>query len=73
METTTYVISPRVIRTIDRLPEADRTPIRHALSEELEHGRDPQKGLSPVQWIIYAMIRQYIETDTTRAHRVMVS
>lgn len=62
-----FVISPRVINTINSLPQGDRETISHALSMELFFGRDPEEGLTPIQCVVYAMIRQYVDQDTRRS------
>ena len=64
-------ISPRVIDTITSLPSDDRQTITAALSHEFILGGDPYTMLTPVQGIVYAMIRHYVEQDTERNRRMI--
>lgn len=61
-----FIISPRVVNTINALPAADREPISRALSREFILGEDPEQTLTPVQCMVYAMIRFYVNQDTER-------
>ncbi len=61
-----YIISSRVVDTINRLPATDRGPIERALNAELLHGVPPEQSLTPVQCMVYAMIRFYVRQDTER-------
>lgn len=61
-----YIISSRVIDTINRLPANDRRSIERALHAELLHGIPPEQSLTPLQCMIYAMIRFYVRQDTER-------
>lgn len=61
-----FIISPRVVNTINSLPVADREPISRALSREFILGEDPEQTLTPVQCMVYAMIRFYVNQDTER-------
>ncbi len=60
------VITPRVVNTINSLPVAERGAISSALAQEFILGRDPAETLTPVQAMIYAMIRSYVTRDTRR-------
>lgn len=60
------VISPRVIDTVSSLPEVDRIPISNALSMEFILGIDPTETLTPVQAMLYAMIKFYMTQDNER-------
>ncbi len=62
----TMVITPRVVNTINSLPVAERGAISSALAQEFILGRDPAETLTPVQAMIYAMIRSYVTRDTRR-------
>ena len=57
---TTFIITPHVINTINSLPIDERIAITAAL------GTDPTPTLSPVQEIIFSMIKQYVRRDTER-------
>lgn len=63
-------ISPRVIDTITSLPDTDRKVITEALSLEFILGGDPFSLLTPVQGMIYTMIRHYVEQDSARNSRL---
>ncbi|WP_286526053.1 hypothetical protein [Duncaniella freteri] len=63
---TPFVISSRVIDTVNSLPPADRIPISNALSAEFILGNDPSESLTPMQNMLYAMIRFYVVQDTER-------
>lgn len=61
------VITPRVINTIKSLPEAERVSIVSAIAGELILGHDASSSLTPMESIVYAMIRSSIEHDSRRA------
>lgn len=57
------IISPRVINTINALPESDRGPVATALAEEWILRSRRQGVLTPLQEMVYLMIRSYIIRD----------
>lgn len=60
-------ISPRVINTINSLPQEDRIAVTSALSAEFILGTDTQNGsLNAVQALAYTIIRSYVQHDTKR-------
>lgn len=61
-----FFISVRVIDTVNSLPVSDRLPISNALTTEFLLGGDPNEGLTPIQAMLYAMIRHYVVQDTER-------
>ncbi|MDE5981679.1 MAG: hypothetical protein K2G92_01020 [Duncaniella sp.] len=63
---TNFVISPRVVNTINSLPAGEREVITTALAHELILGRDASELLSPFQGVVYAIIRSYVKQDTIR-------
>lgn len=63
---TNFVISPRVVNTINSLPAGEREVITTALAYELILGRDASELLSPFQGVVYAIIRSYVKQDTIR-------
>ena len=65
-----FFISPRVIDTVNSLPDVDRQAITSALSREFILGTDPYSGLTPIQGMLYAMIRHYVEQDTEHNRRL---
>lgn len=64
--TGSFIITPRVINTINALPAEDRHHISNALSMEFILGQNPQDTLTPMQYLVYAMIRSYVNQDTAR-------
>jgi hypothetical protein len=64
---TPFVISSRVIDTVNSLPPEDRISISNALSAEFILGNDPSESLTPMQNMLYAMIRFYVVQDTERS------
>lgn len=65
MATPVY-FSPRVIDTVSSLPAKDRVPVSNALSMEFILGIDPTATLTPMQNIIYNMIKFYVRQDAAR-------
>ncbi|MDE6090897.1 MAG: hypothetical protein K2G41_09360 [Duncaniella sp.] len=63
---TPLIISPRVIDTINSLQPSDRTSITNALGMEFILGQNPDKMLTPMQSIIYAVVRFYVTQDSQR-------
>ncbi len=63
------IISPRVIDTINSLKPVDRAPISNALGMEFILGQNPEGTLTPMQNIIYAVIRFYVTQDSERQAR----
>lgn len=57
------IISPRVINTINALPEQDREPVAIALAEEWILRSRRSDVLTPLQEMVYMMIRSYIIRD----------
>lgn len=67
MKKSAFVISSHVINTINSLPEEERLAITTALAAEMILGINPCGQLSPMQEVLYTMIRQYIRKDTLKA------
>ncbi len=61
------IITQRVINTINSLSASDRDPITRALSMEFILGQNPENILTPMQNVVYAIIRFYVNQDTQRA------
>lgn len=61
------IISQRVINTVNALPAHDRGPISNALSMEFILGQNPESTLTPMQNVVYGMIRFYVLQDTERS------
>ncbi|MDE6555787.1 MAG: hypothetical protein K2K55_02360 [Duncaniella sp.] len=64
--TSSFVITPRVIQTINSMTPDDRSVISQALSMEYILGENPDTILSPMQKVLYAIIRFYVRQDTER-------
>lgn len=58
--------SRRVIDTVSSLPVEDRLAVSNALSLEYILGMDPTDTLTPMQNILYNMIRFYVRQDASR-------
>lgn len=58
--------SPRVINTINSLPEPDRKAIASALTGEFILGLGASTDLTPLQNLAMAVIRHYIRRDSAR-------
>ena len=65
------IITKRVINTINSLSPADRAPISNALSMEFILGQNPEHTLTPMQNVLYSVIRFYVTQDTQRKVREM--
>lgn len=62
---TNFIITPRVVNTINSLPAGERELITTALAQELILGRNAMELLSPFQGVVYAIIRSYVKTDNS--------
>ena len=63
---TSLFISPRVINTINSLPAADRVAVASAIAGELILGGKAKGELTPVQNLVFEIIRSYVKRDTAR-------
>lgn len=63
---TTIVITPNVINTINALPVEERLAITAALASELILGKESASSLTPVQAMVYSMIKDYVYRDSER-------
>ncbi len=61
-----FVISPNVLNTINSLPENERISIVSTLAGEMILGVKREEGLTAIEKVIYAIIRQYIDRDTQK-------
>lgn len=62
------VISARVADIINHLSPQDGGAITQALFDEFVfHQEEPWKALSPLQALLYVMIRQYVKNDITKS------
>jgi len=59
-------ISPRVINTINALPENDRIAVASAITGELILGAQASDHLTPLQTLAFSIIRSYVKNDTHR-------
>lgn len=60
------LITPHVINTINSLPDDERTAIANTLAAELILGEKPNTSLSPMQEMVYSIIRFYVKQDTIK-------
>ena len=51
------VISPHVINTINSLPEEEKVAVATAFVSEMIMGVDPENALSPLQAMLYGIIK----------------
>lgn len=64
MKNQSIVISPHVINTINSLPEEERVAVVTAFVGELIMGVNPQGTLSPIQSMLYSIVKSYVERDS---------
>ena len=62
--TRSIILSERVLNTINSLPVDDRIAIASAVAGELILGASASGELTPLQNLVFAMIRQYVKHDT---------
>ena len=60
------VITPHVINTINSLPEEERVAVASAFISEMIMGVNPEDGLTPLQTMLYSVIRFYIQQDSVK-------
>lgn len=60
------LITPHVINTINSLPDEERAAIANTLAAELILGEKPKTALSPMQEMLYSIIRFYVKQDTIK-------
>lgn len=65
------LITPHVINTINSLHDEERTAIANTLAAELILGEKPEASLSPMQEMIYSIIRFYVKQDTIKYTMVL--
>lgn len=58
------VITPHVINTINALPEEERVAVASAFIGEMIMGVDVEDSLSPIQIMLYAVIKSYVKRDS---------
>lgn len=61
-----FFITTHVIDTINALPADERVAVTTALAAELILGVEANEHLTPMQQVLYSMIRQYVHRDTLR-------
>lgn len=64
-------LSPRVINTINALPENDRIAVASAIAGELILGDRASGHLTPMQTLAFTIIRSYVMSDTNRLERAI--
>ncbi len=58
------ILSARVLNTINSLPIDDKIAIASAVAGEIILGANASGELTPLQNLVFAMIRQYVKHDT---------
>lgn len=61
-----FTVSQHVINTINALPVSERAAVATALTCEFMLGEDPTKSLSPLENMLYTIIRFYVVRDRER-------
>lgn len=61
------IISQHVLNSLNSLPEEERIAIAGALAGELLLGGKVSDELTPMQMVVYNIIRDYIRRDSFRA------
>ncbi len=64
-------LSPRVINTLNALPEDDRIAVASAITGELILGARATDHLTPMQTLAFTIIRSYVVNDTCRVERAI--
>ena len=58
------LISPRVINTINSLPEDERIAVVSAFVGDMIMGVRVEDSLTPIQTMLYAVIKSYVQRDS---------
>lgn len=58
------LISPRVINTINSLPEDERIAVVTAFVGDMIMGVKVEDSLTPIQTMLYAVIKSYVQRDS---------
>ena len=62
----TIVLTPHVINTINSLPEDERVAVASAFVSEMIMGVNPDESLSPLQKMLYSVIKLYVQQDSIK-------
>ncbi|MBR3830594.1 MAG: hypothetical protein IKJ52_05020 [Muribaculaceae bacterium] len=60
------VISSHVINTINSLPKEEQITVASAFVSEMIMGENPEGELSPLQTMLYSVIRFYVQQDSAK-------
>lgn len=60
------VITPHVINTINSLPKEERVAVASAFISEMIMGVNPEDELTPLQTMLYSVIRFYVQQDSAK-------
>ena len=63
---TSIVITPHVINTINSLPMEERLAVTAALAGEMILGGKAEKDLTPMQEMIFSLIKSYVNVSSTK-------
>lgn len=67
------VITPHVINTINALPEDERVAVASAFVGEMIMGFNVEDTLSPIQTMLYAVIKSYVQRDSYRYNNQQIA
>lgn len=67
------VLTPHVINTINSLPEEERVAVASAFVSEMIMGVNPDESLSPLQKMLYSVIKLYVQQDSIKLSAIQNS
>ncbi|MBR5551956.1 MAG: hypothetical protein IKV83_08580 [Muribaculaceae bacterium] len=67
------LISPRVINTINSLPEDERIAVVSAFVGDMIMGVRVEDSLTPIQTMLYAVIKSYVQRDSLQYNNKQIA
>ena len=67
------LISPRVINTINSLPEDERIAVVSAFVGDMIMGVKVEDSLTPIQTMLYAVIKSYVQRDSLQYNNKQIA
>ncbi|MBQ2045724.1 MAG: hypothetical protein II260_00850 [Muribaculaceae bacterium] len=67
------LISPRVINTINSLPEDERIAVVTAFVGDMIMGVKVEDSLTPIQTMLYAVIKSYVQRDSLQYNNKQIA
>ena len=67
------LISPRVINTINSLPEDERIAVVTAFVGDMIMGAKVEDSLTPIQTMLYAVIKSYVQRDSLQYNNKQIA